>query len=66
MLTVFERKVTLQDDLQTLVEKAMELPGVADVMQAYAKVERVVTTTRPYLLAAKLNHSFVVADTSSQ
>jgi hypothetical protein len=66
VLSMSTRKIPLQDDLKMLVEKAMEYPGIASVMEAYAKVEPVMATISQYLRPANLNTSFAVADTSSQ
>jgi hypothetical protein len=60
------RHTTRSQELQELIRKAMENPGVADVVRAYGEYEQVEEVARTYLDAAKMPTLFSVSDSSSQ
>lgn len=56
----------LADELELLVEKAMNHPGVADVMRIYGQYEYMLAQTRAYLEVLNPAPFFSVTDSTSQ
>jgi hypothetical protein len=57
---------TLDKDLAALLKRAMERPGVADVMETYGQYGSILAQTDAYLAVLTDEPIFSVTDSSSQ
>lgn len=56
---------SIMKDLEVLVERAMNHPGVADVLRVYGQYEDVLKLTGAYLGVLNAEPSFSVTDSTS-
>lgn len=54
-----------EEELASLLERAMENPGVADAMQVYQAYESLEKATRPYFQIANMPRLYSVTDSVS-